>query len=320
MSFRHAHKETTARRDPMQELTDRFIEAFEAGVKPWVRPWDPTKCDGPQSPFNMATGHRYSGINVLVLGMHPTAFVSGDPRFCTYLQAQERRWQVNKGERGTTVFLYKPLEIQDDKAEDGRKTIPLLKSFTVFHASQVAGAPPWVPPTIEEAPWRSDEATDIIMQNSGVPERIGGDRAFYSILTDHIQRPPTVAFKDAAEEACTRLHELAHATGAKRRLDRDLTGAFGSKKYAFEEMIAETASAFLGMTLNLPTSIENHANYVGHWLEILKEDKRAIFRAAAQAQKAADWILDLHPDFAARAEPIRPDITEASHVPELTRI
>jgi antirestriction protein ArdC len=113
--------------------------------------------------------------------------------------------------------------------------------------------------------------------------------------------PPSIAFTNAAEERCTRLHELAHATGHQSRLARDMSGSFGSKTYAFEELIAETASAFLGLTLNLPADIPNHANYIGHWLGILKEDKGAIFRAAAQAQKAADWILNLHPDFEAHS-------------------
>src|SRR5664280_838657 len=201
MSFKHASQEVT-KRDPMQEFADRIIEQLELGVKPWVRPWNPLLCDGPQSPFNMATGHRYSGINVLILGMHPAAFQSGDPRFCTYKQAQDHQWQVNKNERGTTVFLYKPLEIDDDKQEDGKRVIPLMRTFTVFHPTQMTGVPPWTPPTLEQAPWRSEEATEIILQNSGVAMRIGGDRAFYSPSTDHIQVPPSVAFKNAAEEAC----------------------------------------------------------------------------------------------------------------------
>jgi antirestriction protein ArdC len=299
MSFRRASQEATVRRDPMQEFANRIVEQLEKGVKPWVRPWDPLKCDGPQSPFNMATGHRYSGINVLILGMHPAAFQSGDPRFCTYKQAQDHQWQVNKGEHGTTVLLYKPLEIDDDKQEDGKRVIPLMRTFTVFHPTQMTGVPPWTPPTLEQAPWRSDEATDIILKNSGVAMRIGGDRAFYSPKTDHMQFPPSVAFNNAAEEACVRVHELGHATGAAHRLNRDLSGTFGSKAYAFEELIAETASSFIGMTLNIPTDIPNHINYIGHWLSILKEDKKAIFRAAAAAQKAADWILNLHPDYVA---------------------
>ena len=109
-----------APRDAMQELTDKIVHQLKLGLKPWVRPWDASKCQGPQSPFNAATGHQYSGINVLILGMDPRAYMTGDPRWATYKQAQDHHWQVRKGERSTTIFLYKPLEIDDDKAEDPR--------------------------------------------------------------------------------------------------------------------------------------------------------------------------------------------------------
>jgi antirestriction protein ArdC len=110
MSWKSARRETTERRDPMQELCEAVIAELEKGVKPWVRPWDPLKCAGPHAPFNMATGHRYSGVNVIALGLRTAIFGSDDPRFCTYNQAQEHHWQVKKGEHGSTVFLYKPLD------------------------------------------------------------------------------------------------------------------------------------------------------------------------------------------------------------------
>jgi antirestriction protein ArdC len=138
--------------------------------------------------------------------------------------------------------------------------------------------------------------------------RRGGDRAFYSPSTDHIQIPPTVAFRNAAEEACVKVHEAVHASGAKHRLNRDLSGGFGSKAYSFEELIAEIASSFIGVTLHLPLDVPNHANYIGHWLGILKDDKRAIFRASAAAQRAVDYLMDFHPAYALSAErPSPPD-------------
>jgi antirestriction protein ArdC len=272
MNWKSAAGETT-RRDPMQELTDRFVEQFELGVKPWVRPWDPVKCQGPQAPFNPTTGAEYHGINVLILGMHPLAVQTGDPRFCSYLQAQEKGWQVRKGQKSSTVFFAKRYAIRDREAEDDTvtKEIRLLKHHAVFHLSQMDGPPPYRPPPVEECPWKSDDATEIIIKNSGIRMNIGGDRAFYSPQFDFIQVPPSVAFTNAAEEATTRLHELAHATGHERRLQRDMSGGFGSKTYAFEELVAETASAFLGLQLNLPCDVPNHANYVGHWLGILEQ-------------------------------------------------
>ena len=163
----------TLHRDAMQEFANRVIAELEKGVKPWVRPWDPEKAGGPQAPFNPATGKRYHGINVLILGMDLRAFQSGDPRWMTYQQAQEKKWQVRKGEKSTTIFFTKPYEVADDEAEDGKKTIRFLKHYAVFHASQVEGLPAYKAPTFEEAPWTRPEAADTILKNSGAVVRTG---------------------------------------------------------------------------------------------------------------------------------------------------
>ena len=110
-----------APRDHYQEVTDRIIAALEAGTPPWRRPWDPDKAGGPAMPRNATTGHRYRGINVLTLGMSPLAFSSGDPRWATYKQADDRGWQVRKGERGTTGYFFKRLEVRDDAQAGGRR-------------------------------------------------------------------------------------------------------------------------------------------------------------------------------------------------------
>jgi antirestriction protein ArdC len=123
------------------------------------------------------TGKHYRGINVLILGMDTRAFMSGDPRWMTYQQAKEKNWQVRKGEKATTIFFYKPLEIDDPEAEDGSRTIPMLKSYSVFHASQIDRIPGYKPPTVEEAPWQRPEAADIILKNSGAAVRIHKPRS-----------------------------------------------------------------------------------------------------------------------------------------------
>jgi N-terminal domain of anti-restriction factor ArdC len=147
-----------APRDHYQAVTDRIIAALEAGTPPWRRPWDPDKAGGPATPRNAATDQRYRGINVLTLGMSALAFSSGDPRWATYKQAEDQGWQVRKGERGMTGYFFKRLEVRDDTQPDGGeetvRRIPLLRAFTLFHASQIDGVPAYVPPTIEEAPWR----------------------------------------------------------------------------------------------------------------------------------------------------------------------
>jgi antirestriction protein ArdC len=177
------------------------------------------------------------------------------------------------------------------EAEDRTKQIPLLRAYTVFNAAQIDGIPPYVAPDVIEASWRRPEAADVILRNSGIPVRIGGDEAFYSPTLDFIQLPPEGAFESPQSWAATALHEAAHATGHPSRLNRDLTGRYGSARYAMEEVSAETG---------LPCDIPNHASYVGYWIDVLRRDKREVFRAAADAQKIADYLLQFHPDFAAQ--------------------
>jgi antirestriction protein ArdC len=290
----------TAPRDAMQEFANRIVSELERGVKPWVRPWDADKAGGPQAPFNPVTGKRYHGINVLILGMDFRAFQSGDPRWMTYQQAHERDWQVRKGEKSTTIFFSKPYEVDDEQSEDGRKTVRVLKHYAVFHASQIEGVPAYKHPGIDEAPWACPAGADIILKNSGAIIRTGGDRAFYSSLTDHIQLPPESAFRGPPEFAATALHELGHWTGHPSRLNRDMKSRLGSAAYAMEELRAELASAFIAGELGIPTDIPQHASYIADWIKPLKDDKREIFRAAADAQKIADMLLSFHPDYAAR--------------------
>jgi len=147
--------------------------------------------------------------------MDMRAFQSGDPRWMTYQQAHEKHWQVRKGEKSTTIFFAKPYEVEDEEADDGKKTIRVLKHYAVFHASQIEGLPAYAAPGIEEAPWTSPEAADIILRNSGAIIRTGGDKAFYSPATDHIQLPPPQAFRGPPEYAATALHELGHNAASR---------------------------------------------------------------------------------------------------------
>ena len=290
-------------RDHYQEVTDRIIAALEAGTPPWRRPWDPDKAGGPAMPRNATTGQRYRGINVLTLGMSVLAFASGDPRWATYKQAEDRGWQVRKGERGTTGYFFKRLEVRDDTKpegdEDAVKRIPLLRAFSLFHASQIDGIPDFVPPTIEDAPWRAPEAAEIILANSGAIVRIGGEKAFYSPSTDHIQMPPPGAFATSEGFCGTLVHELGHWTGAESRLNRDLRNRFGSHDYAREELRAEIGQMMVCGELGIAgCDFSNNAAYVASWLEKLRSDRKEIFRAAADAQRIADYLLAFHPDYA----------------------
>lgn len=286
-------------RDHYAEVTAKIITMLEQGTVPWRRPWDPGKASS-FGPINAATGRHYRGINVLMLGASPKAFDTGDPRWVSYEQAKAKGWQVRGGERGTPVYFFKRVEVDGEPDPDGQvetRTVPVIRAYTVFHASQVDGIPSYVAPTLEKAPWREPEAVRAILDASGVPIKVGGDRAFYSPATDHIQMPVAQAFRSPEGWATTALHELAHASGHPSRLNRNLSGRFGSRAYAAEELIAEMASAFLGAELGVGSELEQHASYIDSWLDLLRDDKKAIFTAAGQAQRAADAILDLHPEY-----------------------
>jgi antirestriction protein ArdC len=154
----------------------------------------------------------------------------------SYRQAAQRGWQVRKGEKGAIVFFYKKLEIRSDD-EDGR-TIPLLRAYVVFHASQLDGIPELGEPETPKPVAERIADADLIVKASGVRVAIGGDRAYYAPSTDHVQMPPDEAFTSPPYWAATILHELAHASGAPHRLNRDLAGRFGETAYAREELRA----------------------------------------------------------------------------------
>jgi len=305
-SSRTERDDKAAPRDHCQAVTDRIIAALDAGTAPWRRPWvSGARTTMPGMPCNAVSSRAYRGVNAMLLSMTQRAHASDDPRWITYRQASERGWQVKAGETGTPVVFFKRVEARDapDDSRQGNdegtvRRIPMLRGFTVFHASQVQGMPDYQAPTLEDAPWRKPEAPELIVAASGVPVRTGGDRAYYAPVYDFIGMPPAAAFRTPEGYAATLLHELAHASGHESRLDRDLSGRFGNHAYAIEELIADLTSVFARAALALPCEIENHASYLQSWLDVLKADKRAVFKAAAAAQKAADWMLALHPDHA----------------------
>jgi len=290
-------------RDHFQEVTDRIVAALEAGVPPWRKPWDSDKAM-PSGPFNAATGRRYHGVNIMLLGSHPRTWETGDPRWCSFDQAKAKGWRVRKGEKAALVFFFKPVQVADrDAPEDveKEKTVPVLRAYPIFHAAtQIDGVPPYVAPGIEEAPWRAPEATETILHNSGAVIREGGDKAFYAPSQNLIQLPPKSAFLSADAWSATALHELGHWTGHESRLNRNLSGRWGNAAYSQEELRAELCSVFTAAEMGLPLDLGQHTSYIDSWVAALKRDKREIFRAAADASKAAEMCLGFHPDYAAR--------------------
>ncbi|WP_296614640.1 zincin-like metallopeptidase domain-containing protein [Sphingomonas sp.] len=281
------------------EVTARIISELEAGRIPWVQPWSGAACAGPSLPRNVLTGRSYSGVNVLLLWGAVIANGYPSQSWLTFRQAREAGGSVIKGERGQTVVYADRFIPEAEKAKasasgDDPKAVPFLKRFTVFNIAQCEGLRSGL--ALDPAPLPEREIVPVaeeVIAASGVDFRIGGSRAFYVPSADFVQVPPQPAFFEQVNYYRTCLHELTHATGHSKRLGRDLSNGFGTKGYAREELCAELGSAFLCAALGIVPTVR-HADYIASWLEVLREDNRAIFRAASQASKAADWLLARH--------------------------
>lgn len=319
-------KKVYEKRDPYQEATDKIIAAIEAGTAPWQRPWELIK--GGSLPCNGKTGKAYQGINTLLLMSACMEHGWTDNRFATFKQGEELETFVKKGSKGVTIYFSKPMIVQD-KGADGQvkvgsdnkpksKTIYLLKAHTVFNASQFENFPAL---QVDEKPdnkWdpigRAEEICDALQ----VTTRHGGNMAYYNPHSDFIQMPEREQFKTPSDYYATMLHELAHSTGHQSRLNRDLTGKFGSESYAFEELIAEMSSLYITSEIGLPevsaeANVDRHAAYVQSWLKALKNDKKLIFKAAKAAEQVHKFVMGTAPELTnddeAEAQ-VDPDSTE----------
>lgn len=282
--------------DIYQTVTNRIITALEAGTPPWVRPW---KGETDPFPINAETRRVYRGINFVSLQLE--AQLCGYTRNCwmTYRQAIERGGQVRKGARGVPVVFWKLRKISSkaetepwpDSNDVEDRIIPLIRYFTVFNVAQIDGLPVELSAPEPSIPaWTSEEAAEQVINNSGADIRYGGFRAFYQPSQDFVQIPLRSAFADASSYYATTLHELVHFTGHPTRLDRQLTTRFGDEAYAMEELIAELGSAFLCAHARVNGQLQ-HASYIGNWLKVLRNDKRAIFIASSKGQQASDFLL-----------------------------
>ena len=299
---KHRHEAGHGRTNLYDEITTKIISELEAGRLPWVQPWGTAAAKAPLAmPRNAATGRQYSGINVLILWGAVISHGYSGQSWLTFRQALALGGNVRKGEHGTTV-VYADRFVPDDEKKRARETgeeaaaIPFLKRFTVFNSVQCENLPEDVaivaPPP---PPGLIEPRVKALIKASGIDFRIGGDRAFYVPARDYVQVPPPQAFFEPINWHRTALHECSHASGAPHRLNRDLSGAFGTKKYAFEELVAEISAAFCCAALGIVPTVR-HADYIGSWAEVLREDNRAIVRAASQASKAADYLLNFLPE------------------------
>ena len=283
------------------EITNRIVAELEAGRLPWVQPWGSSGVVAPLAmPRNAATGRGYSGINVLILWGAVVARGYSCQSWLTFRQAVGLGGNVRKGERGTTV-VYADRFVPDDEQRRARETgedaqaVPFLKRFTVFSVDQCENLPSDLvvaPPPVPEGLILPE--VEALVRASGADLRIGGDRAFYAPALDYVQVPRPEAYFEPINWHRTALHEFGHWTGHASRLGRDLSGSFGSKQYAQEELVAEMTAAFACATLGIAPTVR-HADYIGSWLEVRREDNRAGVRAASAASKAADFLLAFRP-------------------------
>jgi antirestriction protein ArdC len=278
-----------------ETVTQRIVGELEAGRVPWVQPWDASGGAQVALPRNAASGRPYSGINILILWRAVIAQQYPSQDWVTFRQAQALGGSVRKGERGQMVvyadrFTPEEERVRASEQESEARSIAFLKRFTVFNVAQCDGLGGIGADPDPLAPDEIVPVGEALIRASGIEYRIGGNEPFYSPIFDFVQVPPPRAFFAALDYYRTAFHELTHATGHATRLGRDLSHRFGSPAYAREELVAELGSAFLCACLGIAPTLR-HADYLAEWLAVLKADNHAIFRAASQASKAADWLL-----------------------------
>jgi antirestriction protein ArdC len=289
-----AHMTSEQRRDIYQAITDKVIADLERGVRPWHRPWSGQGRSG--RPLR-ANGAAYQGINVLLLWIEAAVKGYASPVWMTFRQAQVIGANVRRGASGSMVVYANAItrtETDDKTGEEGERRIPFLKSYTVFNLAQIENLPAgW---HVEAPAPRLTEADRIAGAETffaaiGAELRHGKTSAYYAPAQDYIGMPPFAAFESAESYYATLGHEHVHWTGHGSRLSRSLTTRSGTDGYAREELVAEMGAAFLCADLDIADQTrEDHAAYMGHFLALLREDKRAIVSAAAAAQRAATYL------------------------------
>ena len=281
-------------------ITDRVIEKLEAGTIPWEKAWHGQV----GMPKNLKSGKEYRGINPFLL--HCLGYES--PYFLTFKQCKERNGSVRKGEKGCPVVFWKwfspknqptpddPDYMFSRRDENGRVLVPMLRYYTVFNVAQCdhIDAPALNTPEREHTPIQAAERIVEAMQSAPAIQH-GSTGASYSPGEDTVRMPRPEIFANGEGYYATLFHELTHSTGHTDRVGRKGimdTVMFGSSTYSREELVAEMGSAFLcGEAGILEPCIDRSAAYIASWLKALKNDPKLVVIAAAQAQKAADYIV-----------------------------
>lgn len=273
-------------------INQRIIELLEKGTIPWRKPWNAEA----NMPKNLKSKKEYRGINIFLLNSMPY----GSPYWLSFKQVKEKGGHIRKGEKSTPVIFWKWLDRkngEDSEEADGNGKIPMLRYYSVFNVEQCEGFKIPEPEDVQKVFNPIEKADEVIQTMPLLPDiRHGGNKASYRPSSDTVTLPPKHTFKSPEEYYSTCFHELTHATGHIKRLGRKSileTSYFGSHEYSKEELVAEMGAAFLcGYSSIEQRTLGNSAAYIQGWLKVLKDDRRLLVHAAAQAQKAADYILD----------------------------
>jgi antirestriction protein ArdC len=292
----------TERQDIYTRITGQIIASLEQGVRPWMKPWNGENAAGRITRPLRHNGMPYSGINILVLWCASVEHEFSSPSWMTFNQATELNAHVRKGEKGSLVVYantFKRTE-QDAEGQDIEREIPFLRGYTVFNVDQIEGLPEHYyakPEPKFTAVERIDHA-EAYFAATRADIRYRGGRAYYAQEADYIQLPPIESFRDAESFYATLAHETTHWTKHPSRLERDFgRKTWGDEGYAREELVAELGAAFLCADLELTPEVrDDHASYIATWLTALKNDNRAIFQAAAHAQRAVEFLHKLQPE------------------------
>ncbi len=277
-------------------ITERILALLETGTIPWQKPWAINGEDC--MPRNLISRKPYRGVNVFLL--HAMSYAS--PYWLTFKQAQELGGNVRKGEKATPVVFWKWLDTAEPDESGKAKRMPLLRYYSAFNVAQCEGIETPASQTKQREHNPIEMAEQIV---TAMPKRPAIEheraRACYWPAFDRVEMPNPEAFRTPEDYYSTLLHELTHSTGHETRLNRKgVAGsdgewsALGSAPYAKEELVAEMGASFLcGQIGIVERTLDNSAAYIAGWLERLRNDHRLIVQAAAQAQKAADYILNV---------------------------
>ncbi len=278
--------------DVYQIITDRIVQQLENGVVPWHKPW---KAGAHGWPKNLVSKREYRGVNVFLLSCTDYEL----PYWVSYKQAKQLAGHVSKGEKSTLVVFWKWYDKEDSESGKAVK-IPVLRYYNVFNVAQCDGLDDRIPQVdaVADNEFNPIEACERIVAGMQQSPDInhGSTGAFYRSSDDTVSMPFHERFETPEHYYSTLFHELVHSTGHDSRLKRAGTTEshrFGSGSYSREELVAEMGAAFLcGHAGTVDATIDDSASYIDGWLKRLKDDKRLVVHAAANAQKAADFILD----------------------------